>query len=520
MSPTARTDLARACLAEIRRREQLRAAARSRLYEYIRQSWIVTNPGTTFEDAKHIEVVADHVQTQLEEWAQACSDPTFVARHQDLLINIPPRCLKSTIVAVCATTWAWLHWPHLKIGCLSTNPRVSFRDALAARTLITSDWYQTSFRPEWSIREDQGAIGSFANTMGGSRIARGLESNVVGEGFDWIIIDDPHDPRDSSGAVETTIMGWDQAVSSRVSDARRSIRTGIMQAVREGDFSEHVRKQGWGWLCLPMEFEAEHVVPWPYPEIGSDWRKVDGEILQPERFPPRVLEQRRLELGPYGWAAQMQQRPAPLGGGMLKAEWFKRFTLTELMVNGRLDVDWMTISVDPTGNAANDGDNVGLIVAGGKGPCRYVFEDASRKMTFLETCAAIRVLLATYPTCRKVLVEKSVLGPAIVEQLRKEVNQGALRVVVIEELTTHMHGKKEQRALAMVPQLAAGLVYLLDGAGWIPAFVGELSLFPNGQHDDRVDALAQLLTFYAEKSGVDRLRALNGLGGMLSRAIG
>lgn len=100
--------------------------------------------------------------------------------------------------------------------------------------------------------------------------------------------------------------------------------------------------------------------------------------------------------------------------------------------------------------------------------------------------------------------------------MRKEVNQGALRVVVIEELTTHMLGKKEQRALAMVPTLAAGLVYLLDGASWIDAFVGELGLFPNGQHDDRVDALSQLIAFFAEKSGVERARALAAISGRLT----
>lgn len=495
-----------AARAELARREIRRRGARRHLRDFIRESWPITNPGTAFEHNWHVDAVADHIQAQLEQWARAKADPSYESSCQNLLINIPPRCLKSTIVSVCATAWAWLHWPQMRIGCLSVNPRVSFRDALAVRALMQSAWYQ-AFAPGWTLRDDQNAVGNFANTAGGSRIARGFDSNVVGEGFDWLLVDDPHDPRDSEAAVHAVITGWDVTISSRVQDARCSIRTGIMQCIAEDDFASHVRKQGWAWLCLPMEYEPERVVPWP---VGvGDPRTIAGECLHPARFPPRVLEQRKLELGPYGYAAQYQQRPAPLEGGMLKREWWKRFTLGEITLGGRLDLDWVTISVDPTGNAANDGDSVGLLVCGGKGPRRYVLEDATRRMTFLETCATIRALLVAWPQCHKILVEKSVVGPAIVEQLRKEVNQGALRVVVVEELTTHMLGKKEQRALAMVPTLAAGLVFLLEGASWIPAFIGEHGLFPNGQHDDRVDAMAQLIAYYS--ASIDWSAAIDGM---------
>ena len=488
---------------ELAKRELRRRNARRHLRHFVRESWHVTNPGVRFEDAWYVDVVADHVQSQIEGWASARADASFEQPIKDLLINIPPRCSKSTIVSVCATAWAWLDHPEMRIGCLSVNPRVSFRDALAVRALISSEWYQGWFSPDWTLRDDQNAVSNFANTAGGSRVARGFDSNVVGEGFDWILVDDPHDPRDSEGQIQAVLDGWDVALSSRVNDPRCSIRTGIMQAIAEKDFSSHVLGQGWAWLCLQME-NAPDALTKDFPiAVAIDGKSTRrdprprGECLHPARFPPAVLDQRKLELGPYGYAAQYQQRPAPLEGGMIKRDWFKRFTLVDVTKDGKLDFDWVTITVDPTGNAVEDGDQVGLLVVGGKGPRRFVLEDASRRMTFLETCATIRALLVTYPSCRKVLVEKSVVGPAIVEQLRKEVSQGALRIVVIEELTTHMLGTKSQRALAMVPALAAGMVHLLDGAPWIAAFVGEHALFPNGRHDDRVDALAQLLAHYA-----------------------
>lgn len=482
-----RTELARAARAELSRRS---------LYAFICHSWHVTNPGVCFEPGPHILVIAAHVQRQLEDWARARLDPAYKQRGKDLLINIPPRCLKSTIVAVCAIAWAWLHWPQIKIGCLSVNPRVSFRDALACRALILSDWYQQSFAPAWTIRDDQNAVGNFANSQGGSRVARGFESNVVGEGFDWILVDDPHDPRDSTAAVQKVLAGWDVAVGSRQNDARVSIRTGIMQCVTEGDFSDHVRKQGWVRVCLPMEYESAQRSPQIYEDLPSEWRTVEGESIQPLRFPPHVLAQIKLERGTYAYAAQYQQRPAPIAGGIIQRGWFKRFTMADVPQTP----DWTTISVDATFGSVEDGaDNVGLLVVVGVGARRFVLNDASRKMTFLDTIAAIIALIETYPNVKRVLIEKAAAGSPIAEVLRREINKGKLRTVVVDDFNPRKHGSKRDRVIAELPELEAGNVALLDGASWIDAFVGEHGLFPNGQHDDRVDALSQLMIYYRKR---------------------
>lgn len=495
---------------DLGRRRELATAARSELArrslaDFIRESWHVTNAGVRYDHGRHIEVIAAHVQRQLEDWGRARADPTFLQPGKDLLINIPPRCLKSTIVSVCATAWAWIHWPEIKIGCLSVNPRVSFRDALATRALLASDWYQHAFQPDWTIREDQNAIGNFANSLGGSRIARGFESNVVGEGFDWILVDDPHDPRDSAAAVQKVLDGWDVAVGSRVNDARVSIRTGIMQCVTEGDFSAHVIGQGWAHLCLPMEFEGQPS-PHPYPDIAAEWRTVPGESLHPTRFPVRVLDKIKIERGSYAYAAQYQQRPAPLAGGIIQRSWFKRFSIGDLPDFP----DWTTISVDATfGSVEETADNVGLLVVAGVGPKRYVLEDASRRMSFLETIAAIKALLVRYPHVKRILIEKAAAGGPITEVLRRDINEGALRTIVIEEINPRDHGKKTDRVVASLSQLESGMVHLLDGAGWIEAFVGEHGLFPNGQHDDRVDALSQLLIRYQPSDTRARWKAMS-----------
>src|SRR5262245_7311917 len=154
--------------------------ARRRLYDFLRFAWAELEPGQAFEPGAHIEAICDHVQWQLEDRARAAEDPDYVMQVQNLLINIPPRCLKSRIVSVCATAWAWLRWPYLRILCLSANPRVSSRDADATRELIRSKWYQGWFAPAWKIREDKTALAGLGNTAGGFRAARGFDATITG----------------------------------------------------------------------------------------------------------------------------------------------------------------------------------------------------------------------------------------------------------------------------------------------------------------------------------------------------
>lgn len=309
--------LARFAEVEAARNKIKRRRMRESLSAFFKEAWANLNPGTPLEWGPHIQAVCDHVQWQLEDRARAKTDMAFKMRAQNLVINVPPRSLKTKILT-CATIWAWLRWPDMRIMYLSANPRVAWNSAREARDMVVSSWFQKTFEPTWKIRSDQNALTDLGNTAGGARISRGLEGAITGEGADWIIVDDPHDLRDSIENIEKCIEGYDSAVHNRINNPRAAIRTCIMQRVNIADFTAHVLKKGWRHLCIPMEYEVKKACTCKDCQSGTspygwkDSRTREGERLH-HRFTPEFLEGERLRLGPFGYACTPAETPILMG---------------------------------------------------------------------------------------------------------------------------------------------------------------------------------------------------------------
>jgi phage terminase large subunit-like protein len=547
---------------KIKRRRQ-----RENFSVFFQEAWKHTNPGTVLEWGPHIQAVCDHVQWQLEDRARAKTDPTFKLRAQNLVINVPPRSLKTKILTY-ATIWAWLRWPEMRIMYLSANPRVALNSARDARDLVVSNWFQKTHEPSWTIRTDQNALSDLGNSMGGARIARGLEGTITGEGAEWIIIDDPHDLRDSIENIEKCIEGYDSAVHNRINDPRAAIRTCIMQRVNIMDFTAHVLKKGWHHVRIPMEFEKKPMCVCPTCLAGvtpfgwKDSRTEEGEILHP-RFTPEFLEGEKMRLGSFGYAAQMQQRPAIAGGGRIKKEYWGFCRLSGVHAGdhprppgcnensaprviekiksgwnrGKWDLDWMVISVDAANKKTDRGSAYGMLCVAGKDMRRFVLDDRTQRGEFPDILNVLREMIIKWRP-DKLLIEAKAAGPSLMSSLEQEIAEGKLRahdldkdgndsecrgrvtcievdnariwkcskcgeetngtalVCVVEGIEVDID--KERRVDAVLPQIEARLVYLLEGAVWANEFVEEHALFPESPWNDRVDALSQVLESYKD----------------------
>jgi hypothetical protein len=142
---------------------------------------------------------------------------------------------------------------------------------------------------------------------------------------------------DSSKVREGVLDWWDQAMQTRLNDPRTGAFIIIMQRVHEQDLTGHVLANQlgdeWSHLCLPARYEIGHPTPSRSPLGFIDPRSAEGELLWPERIDDKTLSTLERSLGTYAAAGQLQQRPSPKGGGILKASWWVPWESEEMPKN-------------------------------------------------------------------------------------------------------------------------------------------------------------------------------------------
>lgn len=498
-----------------------------KLSAFLKHGWHVLEPGTPLEWAEHIDVLCDHIQAMLEGWIKARNqigiDHEFEEKYrqecQNLAVNVPPGTLKSRILSVYAPAWMWVEHPEWRLLALSSNPAVADRDADYSKQVIESTWYQTWFQPTWTMRPERNAIRHFENTRGGYRITRGLNATVTGLRGDAIFIDDPNDVKDVSDVKLKAVNNNWKAAQNRVNDPRIALRVLIQQRTHELDLTGFLYStpedgtkmvKDWQHLSIPMEREKD-------PKTGLDlectacneihgasflgWidERLEGEVLQPERNTPEVLAKERRALGPYGYAGQMQQRPAPLGGGMFKKTWWRTYDSLEMIKGGkRPKLDKCVISVDATFKLEGTS-RMCVGVVGGIGPKRPILDVWVGRADILGAQEEIEKMIKKFPYYTKILIEDKANGSALITMLSKKYGN---------VIACNPEGGKVSRANAIVPAVAAGDVMLPRLAAWREEFIAEHGSFPNGRYDDQVDMLTQALNDMSEASAVEQARAM------------
>lgn len=463
--------------------------ARRGFAEFVRRAWPQVEPAPLVW-GRHLDAVCEH----LEAWLR---DEIL-----DLVVNIPPGCSKSLVVSTLFPAYVWLKVAAWRWIAASYDRDVANRDARRHRELVGSDWWAARW-PDVGIPSgaaDSKSVAYFFNNRGGSRFTTTTRGAVTGQHADGHIIDDPHDPHGvaSAAELEATLTWWRETMPTRFRDPKHPRRLLVMQRLHERDLSAEMIREGATVLCLPMRFERAH--PQRY---ARDWRTADGELLVPERYDEAAVT--RLEtkrLGPRASAAQLQQRPAPAGGAIVKEQWIRYWT--ELPPGGTYG-----ISVDAAFKGKASSDPVCIQVWYSLGPNHYLVDQALGQWSFVETIRQLLAMCARYPDALLKLIEDKANGPAIISALEQQV-AGLVAVNPGSD-------SKEARLAAVEPLFAAGNVFFPDpekarypdgrrGAPWVPACVHEVITFPAAAHDDQVDALSQYLN-HAAKSGLAMFEA-------------
>ncbi len=313
------------------------------LYEFAKGAWTVLEPGRKFKDNWHIRAICEHLE--------AVSNGQI----QRLMVNIPPRHMKSLLVSVIWPVWDWLTHPTRRFLSCSYKQPLSTRDALASRRLIQSPWFQQRFGDLFKLTSDQNQKMRYENSVRGYRIAVSSIAGAVGEGGDILSADDPMDSNEmrSSAYLESFNIWWDEVWSTRLNDPNDGAMVLTMQRLSEADVCARMLEMGgWEQLMLPAEFEPARKC---ITSLGfQDPRQEDGELLWPNRIDRQALDKLKKTLGSYGSAGQLQQRPAPRGGGIIKREHYRTIKRKDLPPFFHHLISWDTAATenennDPTG---------------------------------------------------------------------------------------------------------------------------------------------------------------------------
>jgi len=482
---------------------------RRSLPTFIREAWPIVEPATDLVSSWHIDCVAEHLQ--------AVSEGELLR----LIVNVPPRTMKSLSAAVFWPAWDWLLRPHLRWVYASYAGALSQRDSMKMRRLIKSAGgqdegtifqrlgYQGVLRllhdDPWELTKDQDAKTKYETTATGMRLATSVDAMATGEGGDRVVVDDPLSAKQARSDAERdrANIWWDETMTTRFNNAEAAAVI-VMQRLHEEDLTGHLlEKGGWHHLCLPAEYEPKH--PFVYPdhvdlvsgvELPGDPRTTEGELLDSVRLGPDRLAELVKDLGSYGYAGQMQQRPAPAEGGMFKRHWWKRWG--ELPSLEKRIASWDMRFSDSQEAASS---YVVGQVWGIAGADHYLLGQVRARLGFTDTLKAVNAVNEWMATPAK-LVEKKANGAAVIDSLKHNVRG----LIPIEP-----EGGKEVRAAAVEPTVEAGNVYLPDGEfipvppGYEPTsiddFIHEFAIFPNGAHDDQVDAMSQILNWVANAPG-------------------
>lgn len=356
----------------------------------------------------------------------------------------------------------------------------------------------------------------YENDKTGFRIATHV-GGATGERALLRVLDDPHaiDEAESDTIRESTVMWVRTTWADRESDAKTGGDVVVMQRLHERDVCGFLLYEvgGYTHVMIPMRYESSRKF---VTSLWTDPRTKDGELLCPARWDEGDVALKEKRLGSYAAAGQLQQRPAPELGGILKRHWFRYWqhpgsNLPAVMVkfpNGEVqpvkpvDLPWSfdkcVGSWDMTFKGTVGTDYVVGQQYGVKGADCFLLDQSRAHRDFPETVEEVRSFHQKNKHYQgKIIIEDKANGPAIIATLKRE----------IPGIVPHPgNDDKIARAHAHAYIVESGNYYIPHPsiAPWVDPYIEESVVYPNGSYDDQVIAWSQAMSelYKIEQQGI------------------
>jgi predicted phage terminase large subunit-like protein len=414
---------------------------------------------------------------------QALSD-VALGKELRLIINLPPRHLKSVIASVAFPAWLLGNDPSKRIAVISHSQSLANDLAIRCHRLTEMSWYRENF-PSMRLAPDRNRTLDFETTQGGGRFAASMDTGVTGRGFDVIIIDDPLSAQDarSEAARDNVISTYEAMLASRLDNPARGAVVVVHQRLHENDLSGYLLSRG-GWRHISLPLVAEATTTYQLP--SGLWVRRAGEPLVPEFWPPDVIRDTRAK-GAGIFAAQYQQNPSATEGDLIERRHIRTFDKLPL---GAKEIVLSFDTATKTGD--NSSYSVGLVIARDE-TRHYVIDIFRARVDPVELRDAALRLIARYRP-QKILIEDASSGTSLHAMLRERNHRA--------DLWPTRARNKEERLQSVLHYFVEGRVFIKADEVWTVDLISEWMRFPLARHDDQVDAMSQYLTWYQESRPV------------------
>jgi phage terminase large subunit-like protein len=400
-----------------------------------------------------------------------------------IIFNIGPGYMKSILISVMYPAWCWISEPGERFLSVSCAADLATRDSVKMKLVVTSPWYQKNW--PLILSKDQNEKTLFSNDKLGFRQAIGVSASTTGKRGSTLLLDDLIDAKEAfSDVVRKSVNdAWDQALASRLNDPVNSGIILIMQRLHEDDITGHLLKKvksHWTHVCIPTVYEGFSRFD-AGKDIGrpdlNDPRKKKGELLHPSRVPQKAIDEAKETLGDYGFAGQHQQRPVPLGGGIIKKHDWRRWPDDKPLPRAQYTfTSWDTAfgENDQKNNACSAATRWGVFWH--KERERYCVMLLGRWFDRVEY-TGLRAKFDEWDrkwTVDMHLVEAKSTGITLIGDLKDVATKGLVK--------SYCPGKGEDkysRAFSVTPLFQMGLIYVPPKA-WAEEVIDFVASFPNG----------------------------------------
>ena len=427
-------------------------------------------PSRPFEPNWHIDVLAEKLEAVKR------------GEIRRLIINLPPRSLKSFLGSIVFPAYVLGHNPSAEVLCISYGQEFANDLALPCRSLLQAPFYQALF--ETRLSDDRQAVEEFKTTAGGARRAASWSGAILGRGADFIVIDDPMKVEEAGSASRRADLNesFHKSIATRLNRDTGAIIL-IMQRLHANDLTDFVQKgEHWDVVAIPAVAENNEkyniVTPFGVRKIC----RPKGHALQPGRQSLQYLNDRRNSQGSRTFDAQYQQKPQSAESAIIQWNWLAYYD-----ENTRPTEFTAKLQSWDTAGKPGEANSYNVCTTWGQYENRLYLLDVFRGRLNYRELKLKAISLARDHEPTTILIEEQSLG----SPLASDLGQMGFPVQTVPAGSA----SKAERLYARANRFESGQILLPRQALWLDDYINELTSFPDSDFSDQVNSTSQALTW-------------------------